>query len=87
MFICFEISLCCSHNGSTQPCSAETILCRRKSPIQALCFFNLGLYITCFPLLIYKQIFSHLAAPSTGQQSEPFGFAAERVKPTLNFSP
>lgn len=86
-FVCFEIPLCGSHNGSTQTCSAETTLRRRKSPIQALCFFNLGLYIACFPLLIYKQIFSHLAALSTGQQSKPFGFKAERAKPTLNFSP
>lgn len=55
-------------------------LCRRESPTRALRSVSLGLYIT---LLIYKQIFRHLAAPSAGQQSEPFGFAAERVKPTL----
>lgn len=79
--------MCCSCNGFTQLSSAETILRRRNSPIQALCFFNLGLYISRFPLLIYKQIFSHLAASSIGQQSKPLGFAAERVKQTLNLSP
>lgn len=83
----FEISLCCPSSRSTQPCSAETVLHRRKSPIQPPGFFSLGLCIACFPVLIYKQIFGHLAALSSGQQSEPLGFAAERAKLTLNFFP
>lgn len=83
----FEISLCCPHNGSTQPCSADSILHGRKDPTQALAFFSLGLCIARFPLLIYKQIFGHLAALSRGQQSERRGFAVQRAKLTLNSFP
>lgn len=80
----FEISLCCPHNGSTQPRSAETIPHSSKSPIQALGFSSVGLCLACFPLLISKQIFGHLAALSSGQQSER---SAERAKLTLTVHP
>lgn len=84
-------SVCPCWFASRPPCAAPVValpnLCRRKRPTQAPRFFNLGLYISCFPLLIYKQIFSHLAAPSAGQQSKLFGSATRRARTTLNFPP
>jgi len=69
----------CCCNGFAQPCSAETD-CRRKSPIPALRFCHLGLHVSRFPLLIYKQIFGHLAAPSIGRGA---GCAAGRARAAL----